>query len=139
MYAMGDEAEDIILSFNLTKEDSKKYSVMKDKFESYFVKRKNIIYQRVNFNAREQEDGESVDTFITSLYSLAEKCVFVNLYDDMIRDRIIVGIKDTVLSELMQLDNDLTLEKTSKMVRQSEQVKQEQRDIREEKLNKCNR
>ena len=133
MYAMGDEAEDIILSFNLTEEDSKKYSVMKDKFESYFVKRKNIIYQRVNFNAREQEDGESVDTFITSLYSLAEKCVFVNLYDDMIRDRIIVGIKDTVLSELMQLDDDLTLEKTSKMVRQSEQVKQEQRDIREEK------
>ena len=33
----------------------------------------------------------------------------------------------------MQLDDDLTLEKASKMVRQSEQVKQEQRDIREEK------
>ena len=44
MYAMGDEVEDIILSFNLTEEDSKKYSIVKDKFESYFVKRKNINY-----------------------------------------------------------------------------------------------
>ena len=33
----------------------------------------------------------------------------------------------------MQLDDDLTLEKASKMVRQSEQVKQEQKDIKEEK------
>ena len=40
MYAMGDEAEDIILSFNLTEKDSKKYSVVKDKFASYFVKKR---------------------------------------------------------------------------------------------------
>ena len=60
-----DEAEDIILSFNLTEEYSKKYSVVKDKFESYFVKRKNIIYQRAKFNARKQEDGESVDSLYT--------------------------------------------------------------------------
>ena len=86
MHAMGDEAEDIILSFNLTKEDSKKYSVMKDKFESYFMKRKNIIYQKANFNARKQENEESVDTFITSLYSLAENCMFGNPHDSMIRD-----------------------------------------------------
>ena len=59
--------------------------------------------------------------------------MFGNLHDDMIRDRIVVGIKDTVLSERMQLDDDLTLEKASKMVRQSEQVKQEQRNIREER------
>ena len=63
--------------------------------------------------------------------------MFGNLHDDMIRDWIVVGIKDTVLSERMQLDDDLTLEKASKMVRQSEQVKQEQRDIREETANKC--
>ena len=97
---MGDEAEDVILSFNLTEGDSKKYSVVKDKFESFFMKRINIIYQRAKFNARKQEDGESVDTFIMSLYGLAEKCMFGNLHDDMIRDRIVVG-KDTVLSEQM--------------------------------------
>ena len=75
-----------------------------------------------------------MDTFITSpSYGLAEKCMFGNLQDDMIRDRSVVRIKDTVLSDWMQLDDDLTLEKASKMVRQSEQVKQEQRDIGEEK------
>ena len=86
------------MRLNLIEEDSNKYSVVKDKFESYFMKKKDIIYQRAKFNARKQEDGESVDTFITSLYGLAEKCMFGNLHDDMRRDRIVVGIKDTVLS-----------------------------------------
>ena len=61
MYAMGDEAEDIILSFNLTEKESKIYK--KDKFESYFMKRKNIIYQNAKFNGCKQEGEESVNAF----------------------------------------------------------------------------
>jgi hypothetical protein len=38
----------------------------------------------------------------------------------MIRDRIVVGIKDANLSVKMQLDPDLTLKKATDMARQSE-------------------
>lgn len=37
---------------------------------------------------------------------------------EMIRDRLVIGIWDTSLSEHLQLDADLTLEKAKKAIRQ---------------------
>ena len=48
----------------------------------------------------------------------------------MIRDRIVVGVKDATLSEKMQLESTLTLEKAVKMVRDSESIKKQQDVIR---------
>jgi len=42
---------------------------------------------------------------------LVEHCSYGNLHDEMIRDRLVVGIKDAKLSEKLQLDPDLTFEK----------------------------
>ena len=50
--------------------------------------------------------------------------------DQLIRDRIVVGIQDAKLSEKMQLDPDLTLEKSIALARQSEAVKKQQPLIR---------
>ena len=77
-----------------------------------------------------QEPGETVDTFITALYSLAEHCDYKDLHDDLIRDRIVVGIRDARLSEKMQLDAKLTLATAIDTVRQSEAVKQQQSTLR---------
>ena len=48
----------------------------------------------------------------------------------MIRDRIVVGIKDTALSQKLQLESDLTLEKAMITVRQREMVIKQQLDLR---------
>ena len=73
---------------------------------------------------------ESVDIFITDLYGLAEQCQFGALHDEMIRDRIVVGLVDQKLSEKLQVDADLTLEKAINSVRQSESVKSQQPIVR---------
>ena len=39
-------------------------------------------------------NGETTDSFITALYGLAEHCQYKALHDEMIRDHIIVGIRD---------------------------------------------
>jgi len=39
----------------------------------------------------------------------------------MIRDKLVVGIRDNVLSERLQMDEELTLEKAMKMIRQEKQ------------------
>ena len=44
----------------------------------------------------------------------------------MIRDRIVVGIRDLALSERLQLDTDLTLDKAKTMVCQRVAVHQQQ-------------
>ena len=79
---------------------------------------------------RRQEEGEPVDAFVTDLYSLAEHCDFNDLHDQLIRDRIVVGIRDSKLSEKLQLDSELTLEKAITKVRQSETVHAQQTVLR---------
>ncbi|UYV64702.1 hypothetical protein LAZ67_3001707 [Cordylochernes scorpioides] len=130
MYLMGDRADDIFRTFKFEKEEeaTKIDSVLKA-FDSHFCVRKNIIYERAKFNSRNQEDREPVDEFITSLYKLADSCEFEGLHEQLIRDRIVVGVRDKALSERMQLDSELTLEKAVKMVRQQEAVRQQQVDL----------
>ena len=46
IYTMGSEADDILYSFQLSETDSKKYEVVKGKFDSHFIKRRNVIFER---------------------------------------------------------------------------------------------
>ena len=78
------------------------------------------MYERAKFNQRKQEQSETVDTFITSLYKLAENCAYNALKEEMISDCLVVGLKDTRLSKKLQLDANLTLAKAITMARQSE-------------------
>ena len=123
---MGEKAEDIFQSFNLSEEEIKNYEVAVERFQRHFVSLWYIIFERAKFNSLKQEDGESVDSFITSLYGLAEHCAFGQLHDELIRDRIVVGIRDTDLSEKLQLDPQLDLQKAVNAVRQRETIKKQQ-------------
>ena len=71
IYSMGDKAEDLLESFNLKEDEANKHKTVKAKFEEYFDKRCNTIYERARFNSRNQEENETVDEFIANLYRLA--------------------------------------------------------------------
>ena len=96
------------------------------KFDEFFAVRKNVIFDRAKFNTRTQQPGESAEKFIADLYALAEDCNFDTLKDEMIRDRIVVGIRDVKLSQRMQMDSALDLEKAKRTVRQAEAVQEQQ-------------
>ena len=110
IYIMGDKADDILCSFGLTEDEKKVYTTVRAKFDSYFEPQQNVIFQRAKFNQRKQHQGEPVDNFITDLYCLADRCEYGELRNEMIRDRIVVGLLDDALSEKLQLDARLTLE-----------------------------
>ena len=84
---------------------------MRKKFEDHLFVKKNTIFERAKFNLRAQREGEYVNNFITDLYCLCEHCDFGTLKEELIRDRIVVGLRDRKLSEKLQLDAQLTLEK----------------------------
>ena len=52
IYSMGEETDDIIMSFGLTAEEAKQYNVGKGKFEAHFVVKRNAIFERAKFNQR---------------------------------------------------------------------------------------
>ena len=126
LYTMGEEAEDTLLSTKISESDQKDYDKVIAKFDSFFQVRKNVIFERARFNRICQKQDESVEQFITCLYQLSENCAYGDLRDEMIRDRIVVGIRDEAMSQKLQLDADLTLESAKKMVRQREAVREQQ-------------
>uniref|UniRef100_A0A3B5QZY7 Gypsy retrotransposon integrase-like protein 1 n=1 Tax=Xiphophorus maculatus TaxID=8083 RepID=A0A3B5QZY7_XIPMA len=126
IYTMGDEAEDILVSLHLTPQEASEYETVKGRLDAHFVARRNIIFERAKFNQRQQETGESIDGFHTALHCLAEYCGYGTLHDEMVRDRFVVGLRDKRLSEQLQMDAELTLEKALNRARQSELVKKQQ-------------
>ena len=126
LYAMGEDAEDTLLSTNPSEEERGSYEQVIAKFDAFFQVRRNLIFERARFNKRHQTEGESVEQFITGLYSLAEQCDFGDLKEMMIRNRIVIGIRDKALSERLQLDTELTLDKAKCLVRQREAVQEHQ-------------
>ncbi|GBN21214.1 hypothetical protein AVEN_3861-1 [Araneus ventricosus] len=129
LYIMGEQAEDILSSFGLSETEQDDFDTVLKKFNDHFVVKKNTIFERAQFNKRVQLDGESVNTFITALYTLYEHCEYGALHDELIRDRIVVGIRDKNLSEKLQLDADLTLTKVIERVRLREVVKEQQEKL----------
>ena len=101
LYCLGEEAEAVLSSTNPTEDDRKDYARVVGKFDEYFKVRKNVIYERARFNKRNQQSGESAKQYIMALYKLAENCDYGDLKEEMIRDRLVVGIRDTALSEKM--------------------------------------
>ena len=88
----------------------------------FFRVRKNIIIERAKFNRHLQLSDKPVEQFITNLYNLAANCNFGGLKNELIHDRIVVGIRNQALSEQMQSDPKLTLEKAKTLVLQREAI-----------------
>lgn len=133
LYAMGKEAEAIYESFvfdrrvTFDEEGSPEmdYDIVIEKFQEHFVSKRNVIHEWACFHKRIQKPDGPVEAYIRSLYELAQYCEFGGSKDEHIRDRLVIGISDTEVSEKLQLQPELSLEKAIQIARQSEQIKQQ--------------
>ena len=126
LYCLGEEADIVLTTVNATSDDRQDYDRVLQLFDNYFKVRRNVIFERARFNRRNQLPGESSEMYIMELYSLAANCNYGALEQEMIRDRLVVGISNLALSKKLQLDADLTLEKTKIVIRQQESVQEQQ-------------
>lgn len=62
-----------------------------------------MIYDRAHFNRRIQLPGESAEQYILTLHTLAANCKYGEMKEQLIRDRLVIGIRDTRLPESLQL------------------------------------
>lgn len=98
IYCMGDEADDVLRGLKLNNADQRQYEKVKEGFQNFFIVKKNVVYEHTRFNMRKQEPNETVDAFVTALHALAEHRTYGPLHDELIRDRIVVGLADIRLS-----------------------------------------
>ena len=81
------------------------------KLKDYCTPRTNITFERNVFNRRSQNIQETFDEFYTDLCRLSQSCDYGALADDMIRDRIVVGVRVKELRTKLMRVGDLTLVK----------------------------
>ena len=85
------------------------------KLDDHFRVQKNVIFKRASFNRRNQLQEETAEEYITALFSLIVSCDYSNLKDEMLHDRLVVGIRDAGLSQCLQMDLELSLAKVMKL------------------------
>ena len=71
---------------------------------------KNIIYERFVFFSRNQKSNESINEYVHALKSLASTCDFGSYLKDMLRDRLVVGIRDQKIQRTLLSIATLTFE-----------------------------
>ena len=70
IYNMGGKANDILTSFALSADERKQYATMKEKFNRYFVKKHNVIFERAKFNSQRQQKGKRQLTILLQIYTV---------------------------------------------------------------------
>ena len=53
------------------------------------------MFERYKFWECKQQEGETIDQFITELKTRAKSCEFGEQTESMIRDRLVFGVSDT--------------------------------------------
>ena len=69
------------------------------------------MFARYKFHQKFQQEGESIEQFLTDLKLLVKDCGYA-YPDEMVRDRVVIGCHATKAREnLIQEGSDLTLQK----------------------------
>ena len=91
-------------------ESNERYADVCKKFKELCEGARNVIYERLVFNQRNQKEGERIDNFVSELKRLSLTCEFGDLRDSLIRDRIVGGVSSDELRGELLKKPDLTLQ-----------------------------
>ena len=80
----------------------------------------SAIMQRFMFNGRVQKEEESIADFVAALRKLAQLCEFGDTLEQMLRDRIVCGIKDSRVQRRLLAEPMLTFAKALEIAQASE-------------------
>ena len=75
----------------------------------------SVVMKRFSFNARAQKENETIAVFVAELRLLAQHCEFGTSLEDMLRDRLVCGIKDSRLQRRLLTEAKLTFNKALEM------------------------
>ena len=90
---------------------------------------KNILYERHDLWSMRQDDGESVDSYLTRLKLKVDYCEYdktgwpLAVRNEMTRDKFVFGLIDDGLKECLLRETELTLERAVALAQCSEASK----------------
>ena len=93
-----------------TPEDRRTVAKILTRFDQFAVGEVNETYERFLFNRRCQNEGETFETFHAAIRTLAKTCNYCNnCVNTILRDRIVIGIRDSDTQTTLLKERNLTL------------------------------
>ncbi len=111
LYIIGQGGSDIFETLTIPSGQENKIEALFEVFKVYCTPKKNLTIERHKFNTRFQGKDETVDEYITDLKTIAKRCNFGTLTDELVRDRIVCGTNSESVKVRLLRSEDLTLEK----------------------------
>ena len=68
----------------------------------------SVIVRRYTFNSRSQKEGESLSTYVAELRKLSNDCDYGESLNEMLRDRLVCGVKDNRIQRRLLAEPELT-------------------------------
>ena len=122
---MGKECLQIFLNLKLSDEERNDINECVKALESYFKPKRNVVYERYQFNLCTQNPEEPVDSYINRLRKAASTCQFGTLTEELIRDRLVIGLQDHSTKLRLLKEESLDLNKALNICRSSEVASQQ--------------
>lgn len=113
LHMIGERGLHIFNSFGLKAQHEDKSLKLVDvfkRFDEHFLPKKNITFLRHKFFTRSQKE-ESIEDFVASLNKLSLDCEFKDLREGLVKDILILGLKNNQLKERLLRESDLKLDK----------------------------
>ena len=108
----------------------KSYAECVEVLNSHFSPVPSEIVERCKFHSRYRRPGESVSTFVAELRRLSEFCNFGDVLEDMIRDRLVCGIRDDAIQKRLLSETKLTYKKAVELALNQEQAMQNMKELK---------
>ena len=98
--------------------------------KNYYQPKPSKIVQRFKFNTRNQSESESIATYLAALRTLAEHCEYGDSLKEMLRDRLVCGVRHEGIQKRLLAEKDLTYDKALQLAQAIESAERDTRDIK---------
>ena len=129
---MGKDCLQVFNNLELSVEQKSSVKACLDALEAYFKPKRNVVYERYVFNSSSQQQEESTDEYVNRLRKYAASCNFGSLTDELIRDRLVLGIRDQATKLRLLKEEKLDLNKAVSMCRASEIASKQLKSMKKE-------
>ena len=117
-------------------EDNMKFDKVLEAFKDYCQPRKNILYERYKFWSLKQQDGETVDAYLTRLKLQIDHCEYNKegwpdaVKTETVRDKFVFGLRDDSLKERLLQESNITLNKLVALAQRTESSRQQIKEMK---------
>jgi len=132
---IGPDALELFEGFQFTEgEHPKDLKTVINTFAEFCIGKTDETYERYCFNKHDQEPSETIGACVTALRRLVKTCNYGQLEESLIRDRIVIGIRDNNNRKKLLVNSKLTLGTCIDTCRGNEKTTMQMKEINQDEV-----